>query len=73
MITASNTKLAKILSNIKSKDGEKNLFQHLNKMYEIKKLMNDDIKYNDLFEDISLIIKEKGSYIQKKKNKIKKI
>ncbi len=52
MITASNTKLAKILSNIKSKDGEKNLFQHLNKMYEIKKLMNDDIKYNDLFEEI---------------------
>ena len=72
MITASNTKLAKILSNIKSKDGEKNLFQHLNKMYEIKKLMNDDIKYNDLFEDISLRIKEKGSYIQKEKKEEKK-
>jgi hypothetical protein len=59
MITE-NSKLAKILSNIKSKDGEKNLFQHLNKMYEIKKLINDDIKFNDLFEDISLRIKEQG-------------
>jgi hypothetical protein len=68
MITE-NSKLAKILSNIKSKDGEKNLFQHLNKMYEIKKLINDDIKFNDLFEDISLRIKEQGKYILKEKNK----
>ena len=31
-------------------------------MYEVKKEMNDDIKYSDLFEDISIRIKKEGKY-----------
>ena len=58
-----NTKLSQILSNIKSRDETTNLMEHLNKMYSTKKLMNDDVKYNDLFEDISIRIKKKGEYM----------
>ena len=31
-------------------------------MYQVKKEMNDDIKYSDLFEDISIRIKNDGNY-----------
>ena len=54
--------LVKLLENIKSRNGDTNLFEHLNKMYEIKKQMNDDEKYSDLFEDISIRIKKEGNY-----------
>ena len=64
----SNSKINTILREIKSKDGSTNLMEHLKKMYTIKKLMNDDEKYNDLFEDISLHLKEKEKYIQDEEN-----
>ena len=64
----SNSKINTILREIKSKDGTTNLMEHLKKMYTIKKLMNDDEKYNDLFEDISLHLKEKEKYIQDEEN-----
>ena len=64
----SNSKINTILREIKSKDGSTNLMEHLKKMYTIKKLMNDDEKYNDLFEDISLHLKEKEKYIQDDEN-----
>ena len=54
--------LVKLLENIKSRNGTTNLFEHLNKMYEVKKEMNDDEKYSDLFEDISIRIKKEGAY-----------
>ena len=63
MVTvAEGNNLVKILENIKSKNGSTNLFEHLNKMYQVKKEMNDDIKYSDLFEDISIRIKKEGNY-----------
>ena len=55
--------LVKLLENIKSRNGTTNLFEHLNKMYEVKKEMNDDEKYSDLFEDISIRIKKEGEII----------
>ena len=53
------SKLAELLSNIKSKDGKNNLLEHLNKMYIIKNQLNNDELFNDLFEDISFRIKKK--------------
>jgi len=66
----SDSKISTILKEIKSKDGSTNLMEHLKKMYIIKKLMNDDEKYDELFEDISLHLKHKEKYIQgEEKNK----
>ena len=63
MVTvAEGNNLVNLLENIKSKNGSTNLFEHLNKMYQVKKEMNDDIKYSDLFEDISIRIKKEGNY-----------
>ena len=62
MVTVEGNNLVKLLENIKSKNGSTNLFEHLNKMYQVKKEMNDDIKYSDLFEDISIRIKKEGNY-----------
>ena len=55
-------KLADILDNIKSTDQTCSLLSHLNKMFEVKAQMNDDTKFNDLFEDISIRIKHNGTY-----------
>ena len=63
MVTAIEGKnLESLLKEIKSRSGETNLYEHLGKMYEVKKEMNDDIKYSDLFEDISIRIKKEGKY-----------
>ena len=63
MVTAIDGKnLENLLKNIKSRSGTTNLYDHLGKMYEVKKEMNDDIKYSDLFEDISIRIKKEGKY-----------
>ena len=63
MVTvAEGNNLVKLLEDIKSRNGSTNLFEHLNKMYQVKKEMNDDIKYSDLFEDISIRIKKEGFY-----------
>ena len=63
MVTAiDNQNLEDLLKNIKSRNGSTNLYEHLGKMYEVKKEMNDDIKYSDLFEDISIRIKKEGKY-----------
>ena len=56
------TKLIKLLESIKSRNGKTNLFEHLEKLYEIKKELNDDEKYSDLFEDISVRLKKQGYY-----------
>ena len=62
MVTVSDgSNLVKLLENIKSRNGSTNLFEHLNKMYQVKKELNDDIKYSDLFEDISIRIKNDGN------------
>ena len=63
MVTAiDGNNLESLLKNIKSRSGATNLYEHLGKMYEVKKEMNDDIKYSDLFEDISLRLKKEGKY-----------
>ena len=63
MVTAIEGKnLESLLKEIKSRSGDTNLYEHLGKMYEVKKEMNDDLKYSDLFEDISIRIKKEGKY-----------
>ena len=49
--------LFELLSKIKSKDGEKNLYEHLTKIFETQLEMNNNNKFLDLFEDISLKLK----------------
>lgn len=51
------------LENIRSSDGAKTLLDHLSNMFKVKLEMGDDIKYNDLFEDISIRLKHQGYYI----------
>ena len=51
------------LENIRSSDGSKTLLEHLSTMFKVKLEMGDDIKYNDLFEDISIRLKHQGYYI----------
>ena len=69
MVTSmDNQNLESLLKNIKSRNGSTNLYEHLGKMYQVKKEMNDDIKYSDLFEDISLRIKHSGKYDKNSSN-----
>ena len=69
MVTAmEGQNLESLLKNIKSRNGVTNLYEHLGKMYEVKKEMNDDIKYSDLFEDISIRIKKEGKYDKNSSN-----
>ena len=54
----------KLLTSIKSKDNKDlNLYEHLQKLYETKIKLNDDMKFIDLIEDISIRIKKQGEYI----------
>ena len=61
--------IASLLSEIKSQDGTKSLLEHLELMLNTKLELNDDIKYNDLFEDISIRIKQNGSYLKDEAHK----
>ena len=61
------TKLIKLLESIKSRNGKTNLFEHSEKLYEIKKELNDGEKYSDLFEDISVRLKNKDIIFAQKK------
>jgi hypothetical protein len=53
-----------LLHQIKSKDGHNTLYEHLQKLYETKVDLNDEHKFLDLLEDISLRIKTNGTYFQ---------
>ena len=59
----------KLLQVIKSKDGKQNLYEHLQKLYETKIEMNDDKKFLDLLEDISIRIKVEGKYYNEDKSR----
>ena len=54
--------LSELLKEIKSRNGSTDLYEHINKLYSIKKEMNDDEKFSDLFEDISIRLKKNGEY-----------
>ena len=53
-----------LFQEIKSKNGKDNLLEHLIKLFETKTELNDDKKYLDLFEDISIRIKKNGKYFE---------
>jgi radial spoke head protein 4A len=62
--------LFNLLSTIKSKDGNKNIYDHLMKLFETQMELNDDKKFLDLFEDISLKIKSsEGKYFDEEAEK----
>ena len=57
------TKVQDLLSKVKSsKDPNYTLFHHLQKLYQVKLEMNDDQKFLDIFEDISIRLKKEGKY-----------
>jgi hypothetical protein len=58
----SDNDLYQLLQVIISKDGKHNLYEHLQKLYVTKIEMNDDKKFLDLLEDISIKIKVEGKY-----------
>jgi radial spoke head protein 4A len=63
--------LFELLSSIKSKDGKTNIYEHLTKLFETQMEMNDDKKFLDLFEDISLKLKlTGGKYLDEEAEKI---
>lgn len=51
-----------LLNAIKSSSKKDNLYTHLQMLYDTKIQMNDDKKFIDLIEDISLRIKTNGKY-----------
>ena len=53
-----------LLNSITLKTGKTTLYEHLQKLYETKLEMNDDYKFLDLFEDISLRLKTEGKYLK---------
>lgn len=57
------SEISTMLSEIKSQDGQTSLLDHLENMFQTKIELNDDIKYNDLFEDISIRLKANGKYL----------
>lgn len=65
------SELFNLLSEIKTKENkEKNMYNHLLKLYEVQMEMNDNNKFLDLFEDISLKLKNiKGKYFEEEKEK----
>lgn len=71
METASiETELHNILSKIKSKESDKNLYDHLLKLYETQIEMNDEKRFLDLFEDISFKLKKTdGKYLEEESEK----
>lgn len=62
--------LINLLSNIKAKEGEKNIYDHLMKLFETQLEMNDDQKFLDFFEDISIKLKSsEGKYHEEEAEK----
>ena len=47
---------------LKPKSLKANLYDHIKQMYLTQLTLNDDCKYDDLFEDISIRIKKDGTY-----------
>ncbi len=55
-----------LINGITTKDNTLNLYEHLQNLYNTKIEMNDDKKFFDLFEDISIRLKKTGTYFNKK-------
>lgn len=64
-----NNDVYHLLSQIHSEDKQNHLYGHLQKLYETKMEMNDDKKFIDLLEDISIRIKKDGKYFNKEHTK----
>jgi len=64
METDETQETIKLLNSITMKNGNLNLFEHLQKLYETKIEMKDDNKFLDLFEDISFRLKREGKYLK---------
>ena len=60
--TEVNKEVYNLINVIKSRDGKSNLLEHLMKLYEAKVEINDNKKFLDLLEDISIKVKTQGGY-----------
>lgn len=72
-LEASKDEVVSLLKTITSEDKVKNLYDHLQEMFDTKLVIQDDEKFLDLFEDISYRLRKQGYYIppDDKENKIK--
>ena len=52
-----------LLKQITNEDKTKNLFDHLQQLFDTKLVLQNDEKFLDLFEDISYRIRNEGFYI----------
>lgn len=70
---ATKAEVIQLLRGIKNNDDSKDLYNHLQLLFDTKYLLQDDEKFLDLFEDISIRIKNNGYYISQddKERKIK--
>jgi hypothetical protein len=60
------TEIKRLISSIHSKnDPNYNLYEHVEKLYQTRMELNDDKKFLDFFEDISIRIKKTGQYVDK--------
>ena len=72
-LESSKDEVIKLLKTITSEDKSKNLYDHLQQIFDTKLVLQDDEKFLDLFEDISYRIRKQGCYISEndKDEKIK--
>jgi len=72
-IEATKEEVVNLLKTITSEDKNKNLYEHLQELFNTKLHMQDDEKFLDLFEDISYRLRKQGFYIPEndKESKIK--
>lgn len=62
-IDAGKEEVINLLKTIISEDKNKNLYDHLQELFDIKLTLQDDSKFLDLFEDISFRLRKQGFYI----------
>lgn len=61
---ATKLEVMNLLKDITNNDKTINLYDHLQKMFDVKLHIQNDDKFFDLFEDISLRLKQQGYYIE---------
>lgn len=62
-IEAGKDEVINLLKTIVSEDKNKNLYDHIQELFDIKLTLQNDSKFLDLFEDISYRLRKQGFYI----------
>ena len=62
-MNSNRNEIEQMLANIKLSNSNKTLFDHFTKLYETRELINDDRKFLDIIEDVSLKLKQNDTYL----------